>query len=374
MNKRLAAQNDAPPASDAAIESELAGDPSLQAVVASMLAPTGATSDPSTTSEGTEAPAASKLPDNAGASTTTDTPKDASSDAPEGEGADDFDVDGADFFQTDTKDAQTADTAAELTMDTLVPVTVDGEQRQVKLADLVKRYAGEGAIEKRLQEATELRTAAKREQEEIQRHVVAERARLANAMKALEHLILKPQVKMPDPNLQRTDPTAYVLQMEHYRQDQARLLGLKGVMDEALTAVEKDRTEVSNEVKQREAEALLRAIPALADPEKAPKVQQIILSAAKAHGFSDEEVRATVDHRLYQIVLKAGLYDQMISKRKLHPQVQQGSQNVIPAGSGSASRKPTPFVHKQRAAFQKASQTGSVEDVAATMLVPASRR
>lgn len=349
----------------------------MDAVIASMLVPVAPTGAAAPSSSAAPLSADGATPAGSGAVPAApagdDTPiVDDNEDAGDPEGGDDFDD--YDNFFADSPSNDDGDGAAapiELADDMLVSVTVDGEEKQVTLAELRRNYSGEGAIERRIQEASEKKNAAEAALAEAHEFARSERAKIANAMKALETVLLTPKAKMPDPRLADTDPGKYAAAMLQYQQDQQRLSMMRATIDGAMQKVEQDKVEVSEQTKMAEAQKLLNAIPALKDVKRAPKVQAAIVAAAKDHGFSDAEIAGVVDHRLYVLALKAGLYDKMRASKGLHPEVQKKLQRTMPSGNG---RTVSARTHQQRDAFAKAQRTGSVEDVAATMIAPAKRR
>jgi hypothetical protein len=56
------------------------------------------------------------------------------------------------------------------------------------------------------------------------------------------------------------------------------------------------------EYRDREQAALVKAMPALADPVKRVAFDQSIRATAKAFGFTDEEIDSTLDHRMLRVV------------------------------------------------------------------------
>ena len=111
----------------------------------------------------------------------------------------------ADYAESDTADSDVptddADEADDenfetfqLTDDTLVSVTVDGQDKEVRLADLKRAYSGEGAIEKRLQLATETKKQAENLKVQVEQELNTGRQNLVKAFSAFESLMFQPQV------------------------------------------------------------------------------------------------------------------------------------------------------------------------------------
>lgn len=357
------------PMTDADVAAEIASDPSLGQLAAFLITPAApeAAKNDAPSNDGATNSAAP-----AGAAATASNEGNSDGNALGSDGAADADLEEIDFF-ADPEGSEQAVDPAQLTDDLKLTVTVDGKETQVTLGELRRNYSGEKAIAGRLQEATEARNAAKAELASVQAEATAERARLAKAMSALQQMLLTPRVKLPDPALQRTDAAKYLLQMEHYRQDQARLASVQSTINKALETVEEDKARVTEAQMEQEMQKLLTAIPAMRDPQKAPVVQSTIMEAATAAGFSLDEIKGAVDHRLFVLAMKAGLYDKLMARRTSHQQVQQ-KETVLPTGAGGNSAtvkgaRQQPM--RQRAPSKPNAPAGSVDAVAASLIIQA---
>jgi hypothetical protein len=263
----------------------------------------------------------------------------------------------------------------ELTDDTVLAVTVDGQTQEVTLADLKKAYSGEGAIEKRLQEATLQRKAVETERQKVQQELQEGRDRLVQAFRSFDHLMFQPRVPKPDAQLQQANPQQYLLQMEQYRQDQDQLGQRRQQVHRALQQYEAQQAEELQQLKQQNAQKLVEVMPQLNDPEKGPELRNLILEGAQAYGFSQEEIGMAVDYRLFQMAADAAAYRRLKTgaAAKPQPQPQQSKTKVIRPGGQKAVTAATVSARQQQAAIQRAKQTGRPEDVAATMLVRKTR-
>jgi hypothetical protein len=262
--------------------------------------------------------------------------------------------------------------AYELTDDTLLAVTVDGEQREVTLADLKKAYSGEGAIEKRLQEATLQRKEAEAERQRVQQELQTGRERLVKAFQSFDHLMFQPRVQKPDPSLQQTNPQQYLLQMERYRDDQAQLGQRRQQVQSALQTYEQQQAQEMQQLRHQNAQKLVEVMPQLNDPVEGPKMRDLILTGAKAYGFTPEEIGMAVDYRLFQMAADAAAYRKLKEGAKVQPKPTTTAANktkVIRPGGQQAVTAAKATARQQQAAIQRAKQTGRPEDVAATMLV-----
>lgn len=274
---------------------------------------------------------------------------------------------------TDDSEAEEADEnsdAYELTDDTVLEVTVDGEQKEVTLADLKRAYSGEGAIEKRLQEATLQRKEVETERQQVQTELQQGRERLVKAFQSFDHLMFQPRVQKPDVQLQQTNPQQYLIQMERYRDDQEQLNQRRGQVQKAMQQYEQQQAQELNQRRQQEAQKLVEVMPQLQDPVKGQEVRDLILEGAAAYGFSQEEIGQAVDHRLFQMAADAAAYRRLKSgtKAEQKPTQQANKTRVIRPGGQKAVTASKARSRQQQAAVQRAKQSGRPEDVAATML------
>ena len=293
------------------------------------------------------------------------------------ETAQDEEIDEVDETESEATEDETAEDtgddsdAYELTDDTVLAVTVDGEQREVTLAELKKAYSGEGAIEKRLQEATIQRKQAEAERQSIQQELQEGRERLVKAFQSFDSLMFQPRVPKPDAQLQQTNPQQYLLQMERYREDQAQLGQRRQQVQTALSQYEQQQQQDMQQLRQQNAQKLVEVMPQLNDPVEGPKLRDLILTGAQEYGFSPAEIGQAVDYRLFQMAADAAAYRKLKAGAKMQQQPTNAANKtkVIRPGGQKAVTAAKVGARQQQAAIQRAKQTGRPEDVAATMLV-----
>ena len=272
---------------------------------------------------------------------------------------------GADDSPDDEGDGGTA-RPLELADDATIAVTVDGESQVATIAELKKRYAGEGAIEKRLQEATELRKVAVQQ-------VAQNRDKLVEVLNAVGGILFTPTLSAPDPTLARTDPGAFLEQQTLYQNEVAMLAARKEKLQSALVEADQAVATSKTSMRQDEAAKLRVALPVLNDPVRGPKVQKAILSAAKdIYGFSDVDIAAATDHRIFVVMADAMRYRKLIAKSQARP-VSTDPRTIRPSGGSNKSRE-SGAIKMDKAKMKRARETGKADDVAATMLVRKPRR
>ena len=284
----------------------------------------------------------------------------------------------ADSDATATDDAANEDDenfeTIQLTDDTLISVTVDGEGREVTLADLKRAYSGEGAIEKRLQVATETKKQAESLKVQVEQELNSGRQNLVKAFTAFESLMFQSQVPQPNPALQQTNPTQYLIQLENWRAEQGELQAKRSKVQQAVALFQQQEVEQLNEMKANAAHRLVEAMPVLRDPVKGPEIQRMMVDAARAYQFNDAELSDIVDHRLYLVLADAAAYRQLKAKGQAAPQKQTKATVTMRPGTSKTIAAASSIARNQKAALETARKSGRVEDIAATMLVRKPKR
>lgn len=262
----------------------------------------------------------------------------------------------------------------QLTDDTLIPVTVDGEGREVTLADLKRAYSGEGAIEKRLQVATETKKQAESLKVQVEQELNSGRQNLVKAFTAFESMMFQPQIPQPNPALQQSNPTQYLIQLENWRAEQGELQAKRSKVQQAVALFQQQEAEQLNQMKADAAQRLVEAMPVLRDPVKGPEIQRMMVDAARAYQFNDMELANIADHRMYLVLADAAAYRQLKAKGQAAPQKQTKAAVTMRPGSAKTLATATAVARNQKAALETARKSGRVEDIAATMLVRKPKR
>lgn len=254
---------------------------------------------------------------------------------------------------------------SKLTDELKLSVTVDGEEQEVTLGELKRRYAGEGAIEKRLQQVTETRKVVVEDYEKT-RHLTA------TLLKQFGTVLFARTVDEPDAALRAKDPNKYLLQRDMYDRETQAIKAMqdqmKGIMTELDDTVERQRAEHR---KQASAE-LRRIMPVLADPVKGPKVREALISAAREIGYSDAQIAACDDPLMFKTVaLAARELKRMKGVTATKTPITQRNSPVTGKSAKPAAKSAS---RQQAAAKARAYKTGSTDDIAATMLMPAPKK
>ena len=252
--------------------------------------------------------------------------------------------------------------ASKLGDDVKLSVTVDGEEREVTLGELKRRYAGEGAIEKRLQQVTETRKKVFEDYDK--------QTQLATAvMQNMGQLLFRRTIAPPSDDLWNNNPAEATRRQRAYDQEgqalQAAQAQLYGMMQQLDGHMEEQR----KALRLSAAQELKRIMPAIADPVRGPKLRSALVDAAKEIGYSEQDIANCTDPLMFKTMALAARE----LKRMKGTQVQKQKENprtIKPA----AAKSVTGTQRRQQSALARAQKTGSIDDIAASMIVNQRRK
>lgn len=273
-----------------------------------------------------------------------------------GEGDDDADHDRDDDGEDDPIDA------SKLRDDLELSVTVDGEDRTVTLGELRRRYAGEGAIERRLQEATEARNNALTDFQKGQELVTGLLQNMGNAL-------FRRMVPAPDEGLRTSDPTRYLMQKDAYDRETAAMQGQYSQLEGMMQQVEQQNEERKRAHRQEAAKTLRKIMPAIADPVKGPKLRSALISAAKEIGYTDQQIADCDDPLMFKTVALAARELRRTKGVQITRKAPK-AQGVVSKGTQNRPNKPN-VQRKQETAYARAAKNPTDDNLLATMLTEA---
>lgn len=270
----------------------------------------------------------------------------------------------ADHERDDQSDGDVID-ASKLGDDAKLSVTVDGEDQVVTLGELKRRYAGEGAIEKRLQAATEARTQAEEDYARSNELV-------KTVLSQFGQLMFRRTVQEPDPSLLDRAPAQFYKQKELFDKETAMLT--KAQQDLYAMTMQVDEVFNQNRQAQRQqaAQQLRQIMPVFNDPVKGPKVKAALIEAAKEIGYTDAQIAACEDPLMFKTVALAARELRRMKGIKVEKQTPP-ARSMQKQGQNKGSQ-PNSAKRQEQAVMQRARKTGSVDDIALTMIEQPSRK
>ena len=238
-------------------------------------------------------------------------------------------------------------------------VKVDGKEVAVTLEELQNGYSRTQDYTRKTQQIAEVRKQVEQETQAVR----AERQQYAQLLGALQAQLqaTEPQVDMD--RLYNEDPIEWVRTKEVMRERQEKALAIQAEQQRLSQVSQYEQQRAMEEQLSKEKDALLAALPEWRDPKKAQAEKALVVESAKAAGFSEDDLKSVYDHRLVLLLRKAGLYDQMVSKRQgIKPVVNNGPRPAKPGAAGRVSTTTEAVRAKQRLA-----KTGRVDDAASAI-------
>jgi len=258
--------------------------------------------------------------------------------------------------------------------DTEHEVIVDGTQTKAKLRDLKAAYSGNKAIEQRVQQASEYRKHSEVMAGELMKQLNIQ----ANKLKQIDAIL----AQADNPNidwatLRATDPQRYLIEKDKQQELANKRAYIQQQEQATLQQQQELRLRKQAEFAAEQAEILVSKIPELKDPERAKKMGEGWNKAGREYGFSDEEVASIIDHRHLLVLTDAMKYRALVAAKqsrqgKTGKIVRQAPKPLLRPGSQSFNARMN-NAKAEKAAIARAAQTGTIDDVAATLLVSAPR-
>ena len=238
-------------------------------------------------------------------------------------------------------------------------VKIDGKEVAVTLEELQNGYSRTQDYTRKTQQIAEVRKQVEQETQAVR----AERQQYAQLLGALQAQLQATEPQVDLDRLYHEDPIEWVRQKEVMRERQEKALAIQAEQQRLAQLSQYEQQRAMEEQLSSQKEALLAALPEWRDPKKAKAEKALVVESAKAAGFSEEDLKSVYDHRLVLLLRKAGLYDQMMSKRQgIKPVVNNGPRPAKPGAAGRVSTTTESTRAKQRLA-----KTGRVDDAASAI-------
>lgn len=208
-------------------------------------------------------------------------------------------------------------------------VKVNGEEVEVPLSELTKGYSRE-------QDYTKKTMALAEERQRIQSQFASELKQATDLFEQLDP-ILSEAKNIDWQALSQADPATYVQLKEAVEQRQRAVEAARAKIAEASKGDAQAEAAAKAEEAQRETEALIKAMPELADPEKLKGFATEAVNYLRGNGFEDGEIADLIDHRALTIVEKARRYDALEKAKQDLP-----AKKVVPKPKAKALKSGNP--------------------------------
>jgi hypothetical protein len=197
-------------------------------------------------------------------------------------------------------------------------VKVNGEEREVTLAELRDGYQMESDYRRKTHELSENRKAFEAEREQIATELSRQYQEAQHLTGALEQQLVSEFQAIDWNHLRQTDAAEYAARRQEFNERMAEVQSIKQnvgyqLQRQAEEAAQKQAYEL-RQILQQESEKLAEAIPEFRDEAKAKEVKGKIKTFLRDYGFSDEEIGSIYDHRYVKILRDAIAYQDLKAK------------------------------------------------------------
>jgi len=243
----------------------------------------------------------------------------------------------------------------EATEDTnLIPVKVDGKDEHWTLDQLKQSAAGQAAINKRFQEAAEMRKQVEQDQAALQQH--------QKQFVEFQQRTQQGGLQAPNPpsrELFESDPIGYM--EEKLKYDEAKTAYDQNMYQ--LQGMQNQQMQVNREAEQaylhEQAQVLQEYIPEITDPKKGQQIKDALVDTGVFYGYSAEEMQGIRDARAVRALNDAMKYRQLVAKKK---SVQAKSNKARPVVKAGAKKRQVGNDANRKKAQQRLQKTGSIDD------------
>ena len=239
-------------------------------------------------------------------------------------------------------------------------VKVDGKNVEVTLEELQKGYSREADYTRKTQQVSEERRAFQAEAELV-RTERQQYSQLLGSLQAQLQQNAAPQIDLD--RLYSEDPIEWVRQKELARDSEKVHAAIQSEQQRLSHIQAQEQYQSMQAHLAQQQDAMLKAIPEWANPDKAKAEKTLLIEWGQKLGFSSDELKNIFDHRAVVALRKAALYDQMMTKRgNIRPAVNNGPK---PAKPGAAGRMDN--TTDSRRSQQRLAKTGRVNDAASAI-------
>jgi len=231
----------------------------------------------------------------------------------------------------------------------------------VSLSELRRRYAGEGAVEKRVQEATELRNTS------MQNYTRGKQI-LESVMRELGSALFRRTVPEPSDALRSSNPTEYLIQQDLYNRESDALNQQANQLQQLTNQADTQYNENMEQMRESASVELHKRLPVLSDKIKGPKVKKHIVDAALYFGYTNDDIKQCADPNLFHMAYWAARGLAAVKKAGITVPKPAKTRTLPKKGSANRPRS-SQSQRQQSAALSTARLSGKVDDVARTMLI-----
>ena len=260
---------------------------------------------------------------------------------------DEYDLEDVEVDDEDPVEAQAEDTK-------LITIKVDGKEEHWTLDQLKQSAAGQAAINKRFQEASEVRKQNEQDRAELQQR---QKQFVNSVQQSQQNGFQAPNP--PSRELFESDPIGYMEEKLKYDEAKAQydqnMFQLQGMHRQNMQA----QQEAHQAYLQEQAQVLQEYIPEIVDPKKGQLLKDALVDTGVSYGFSAEEMQAVTDARYVRALNDARKYRELVAKKKSGQTKANKASPVVKAG---AKKRQVGNDANRKKAQQRLQKTGSIDD------------
>ena len=243
--------------------------------------------------------------------------------------------------------------------ETLYGVKIDGEDKELTIAELKALAQQGGDYTKKTQQVAEQRKAVQAEQQAIEEAKYMRDA-YAERLQAMEQLFNAQNPVEDMDYLKENDPIGYAVKVAEMSQNKEKL---QAIQAERYRIAEMQQAEQMQNVQRtlsEQAARLAEVLPEYSDPVKGETLRSDLRKFAKNLGFSDEELSSVRDSRHVMALYKAMQYDKLQqSKPQVNKRVSDAPKTMKSGNSNTAVN-----ADQSKRNMAQLKQTGRVRDAA----------
>lgn len=245
-------------------------------------------------------------------------------------------------------------------------VKINGEEKDVTLAELQKGYQMEADYRHKTSELSEQRKALDAERERMAGEFKSRLSEASQLTQVLEGQLLQEYNSVNWTELRDTNPAEFAARKQEYNERYAQIQNAKHQMSLESQRLDQEReTKLQadlTKLRQDEMEKLVVKIPEFADSTKAEPLKQEIRKYLYSYDFTDGDIDQIIDHRHLLIVRDAMKYRELQNKKPMvENKVKEAPKLVKPGVKSNDS----PESAKQNELHARLKKSGSLRDAAA---------
>lgn len=263
--------------------------------------------------------------------------------------------DDSDLLDYEADDDVEIETEQVETPDHLYPVKIDGKEEMWTLERLTQSAAGQGYIQKRMQEIAGLEKHYKSEIEALNTQRQRE---LEFFQKAKDQGLQEPTP--PSSELFNDDPIGYMQEKLKYDESKAQYDARVAQLAQLQQQQQAANDQQLQEYTRNQAQLLTERLPDIAHPDKGEAIKKGIAEVGEYYGFTMEEMGSVRDHRYILAMHDAMRYRQLVAKKAKATSGKKES--IAPVKAGSKKRPQSRSERSRKDAMKRLRQTGDPRD------------